>query len=100
VAAEWVLEYDKAKTEFRLNDKDGCVSDIYDVPSDGVALVKLEADPEDPDDEDIIFLVATYNYVGDDFEPNVVYDLDAVETDVAEGVDLTIDPPDEDEEEE
>lgn len=92
VAADWILEYSPDKSEFRLNDGDGCISDVYGVQSDGTGLVRIEG--EDEEDEDLIFLVATYNYSGEDFEPDTVYDLDAVETDVAYDVDLMAEPAD------
>jgi hypothetical protein len=94
--SDWVIQYSAKRDEFRLSDGAGCFSDVYDVQSDGVCLVKLEGDEEDPDpeDEDIVLLVATHNYTGEDFEPNTVYDIDATETEVEEGVDLTLDPPD------
>ena len=83
---DFFLEYNADKSEFRLNDGDE-VSDIYPVPEDGVGLVEFG----DDDDADL-YLVTLYNYKGGQFEPNTVHDTVACETEVREGVDLTVEP--------
>jgi hypothetical protein len=99
--SDWKLEYNAAKTQFRINDGDGTVSDPQDIPSDGIAMIEFPA--EDEEDEGLAFLVTLHNYDGETLEADGVYDIDATDTVVVEGVDFSAiveEEGDEEEEEE
>jgi hypothetical protein len=96
--SDWKLEYSKAGNEFRINDEEGSVSDVYEFPADGSGLstVTIDGDPEDESDEDEVFLVALSTYTGDEFEANTVYALAAMDTQVVMGVDFDVEEEEED----
>ena len=82
---DWVIQYDEGMRNFRIDDGEGTVSDVQPVPGDGIALVEFPGE----DEEDMVFLVTLQNYIGECMEANTVYDVDATETEVEEGVDFS-----------